>query len=79
LHIDADANRFCPFACSAFWTPRHLLDNQFDRLQPPLVGYVVAVTHADQLITIPLTEFFCAFLAGLQGDLGTHSLYLSGK
>ena len=79
VHCDADANNFRPSVCGAFGSPRHLFHDQFDRLEPPLAGSVVAVTDANKLITIPVTQFFRAFLAGLQSNLGTHNRNLPGK
>ena len=65
MHSDADANCFCPLARGTFWMPRHLFHDQFDCLQPPVTGCIVAVTYADKLLAIPITEFLCAFLARL--------------
>ena len=80
MKSDTDSNHLCTLAHGAFGTPRRLLHNQFDRFKLPLLGFVVAVAHADELIAILLVkQFFRAFLAGLQGDLDTHGLSLAGK
>jgi hypothetical protein len=79
VHRDADPHHLCPFAPGTFRAPGHLLHDQFDRLEPPLAGGVVAVTDANQLIAISVMQFFRPFLAGLRGDLGTHNRNLPGK
>jgi hypothetical protein len=64
LKSDTDSNHLCTLAHGAFGTPRRLLHNQFDRFKPPLLGFVVAVAHADELIAGLVKQFFVPFWPG---------------